>query len=66
VTDTFILKRINGASIGNALECRVKGVRETWATGKCIFTENAAFRYNFSTGCVSLNAHHTVKEIPKI
>jgi hypothetical protein len=41
VTDTFILKGINGASLSNALECHVRRVRETRATGKCIFTEKA-------------------------
>jgi hypothetical protein len=41
VTDTFILKGINGASIGNAFECHGRRVRETRATGKCIFSEKA-------------------------
>jgi inhibitor of KinA sporulation pathway (predicted exonuclease) len=39
--DTFIVKGINGASIGNAFECHVRPVRETRSTGKCIFTEKA-------------------------
>jgi predicted metalloprotease len=32
-----MLKGINGASIRNAFECHVRRVRETRATGKCIF-----------------------------
>jgi hypothetical protein len=52
-TCTFILKGINGASIGNSLngingasignvfECHVRRVRETRAMGKSIFTEKA-------------------------
>jgi hypothetical protein len=32
VTDTFILKGINGPSFGNAFECHVRRVRETRAT----------------------------------
>jgi hypothetical protein len=44
VTDTFILKGINVASIGNALEYHVIPVRETRATGKCIFTEKAPIK----------------------
>jgi hypothetical protein len=34
-------QRINGASIGNAFECHARRVRESRATGKCIFTEKA-------------------------
>jgi hypothetical protein len=33
-SDTFILKGINGSSIGNAFECHVRRARETRATGK--------------------------------
>jgi hypothetical protein len=40
VTDTFILKGINGASIGNAVVCHVRGVSDR-TTGICIFTEKA-------------------------
>jgi hypothetical protein len=41
VADTFIMKGINGTSIGNAFECHGRPVRENRATGKCISTEKA-------------------------
>jgi hypothetical protein len=46
VTDAFILKGINGASIRNEFECHVGRV-----------TEIIGPREKFSTSCVSLNSH---------
>jgi hypothetical protein len=55
MANTFILKWINRASIGNVFDCHVRGVRETRATRTHIFTEKAPISAQFSTYGLSLN-----------